>query len=296
MHILNKSRLFALAALGIATLAACNKDYEPTLTSGQISVQAQIGSMTRVQTTGNISTFEAGDTISIYAWTGQSSAVPSNLVVDGARNGLGTDGRWTSKSAMLWADMSSNHYFLGICPARSVTDFQADPFTLDPDDYQASDLLVATNLSGIKPTENPVGLTFDHVMAKLIVNLSFRNQWATAPTVSSVQITAKSSATVNYLSKSMQAQGTAAGIGLTKIDNATWSGLQIPQDGVREITIIIEGKKYVFTHTQDIPLQGGRYTTVNLIVGRNTIDLESVGISNWLEGSTIDNGEAQTDD
>ena len=133
-------------------------------------------------------------------------------------------------------------------------------------------------------------------MAKLVVNLSFRNQWATAPTVSSVQVTAKSSATVNYLSKSLQAQGTAAGIGLTKIDNATWSGLQIPQEGVREITIDIEGKKYVFTHTQDIPLAGGRYTTVNLIVGRNTIDLESVGISNWQEGDTINNGEAQTDD
>ena len=71
---------------------------------------------------------------------------------------------------------------------------------------------------------------------------------------------------------------------LTKIENAAWSGLQLPQSGVNTITITIEGKDYVFTHSTDIPLVGGQYTTVNLIVGRNTIDLASVGISNWAAG------------
>ena len=51
----------------------------------------------------------------------------------------------------------------------------------------------------------------------------------------------------------------------------------------------------MFTHTADIPLVGGQYTTVNLIVGRNQIDLASVSINNWAAGTTIDGGEAQTD-
>lgn len=50
------------------------------------------------------------------------------------------------------------------------------------------------------------------------------------------------------------------------------------------------------TTSKYIALVSGKYTTVNLIVGRNEITLGSVSINNWLEGSSINGGEAQTDD
>lgn len=49
------------------------------------------------------------------------------------------------------------------------------------------------------------------------------------------------------------------------------------------------------TTSKYIALVSGKYTTVNLIVGRNEITLGSVSINNWLEGSSINGGEAQTD-
>lgn len=288
--------LYVIAALGIVTLAACDNDdgryaYAPK----NITVQAIIGTMTKVQTTGNTAVFEVGDSISLYVWTGSATAVADTKVVDGVRNGLGADGKWTPKTQMFWADMNTPHYFLGIYPPRNVTNFSADEFTLNPADYEASDLLLATNVTGIKAADNPVNLSFDHVMAKLNVNLSFRDQWESTPTVSSVKVTAKGKATVDYLSKTLTALDAAAGIDLTTSDNTSWSGLQIPQTGVTTITISIDGKDYVFTHTADIPLASGHNTTVNLIIGRNRIELANVAISNWLEGTTIDNGEAQTD-
>ena len=49
------------------------------------------------------------------------------------------------------------------------------------------------------------------------------------------------------------------------------------------------------TTSKYIALESGKYTTVNLIVGRNEVTLGSVSINNWLEGSSINGGEAQTD-
>ena len=290
-------RLFLLAVSGMAALAACNRESARLHSdSRDIVIQAGIGDMTKVTTTGNTAAFDTGDQVSLYAWTGSATAVPDSRVVDDVRNTLGSDGKWIPQAKMLWADMVTPHFFVGIYPPRSVSDFAADAFSLTPADYESSDLLIATNLTGLKAQQNPVTLSFDHAMAKLYVNLQFRNQWETEPTVTAVETTAKSSCTVDYLAKAVTATGSAVPVALTRTDNKAWSNLQVPQDGVRSITVKIDGKDYVFTHTADIPLTGGKHTTVNLTVGRNVIELASISINDWTAGATIDNGEAQTED
>lgn len=281
--------------LALSAFVACARLQMP---SGErkMTLQANIGEMTKVETTGNKSVFLTGDAITFFAWTGGADVVPATRVVDGVKNTLGSDGAWTPAMPMLWQDMATPHFFLGISPVRTVTDFAADPYTLNPADYAASDLLIATNLPGIKASDKPVELNFDHALARLDVNLTFRNQWDTDPTVASVVATARKTATVNYLSKTLTATGTADAVALTSSSGAAWSGLQVPQEGVRTITIRIGDKNYVFTHTADIPLAGGKYTTVNLNVGRDKIELASaITISNWIAGSTISGGEAQDD-
>ena len=282
--------LFIIAAVGLSALA-CNKATDFPGTSGkQITIQAGIGSMSKVATIGDQSVFQEGDNISLYSWTGGATAVSPNLVVNGVRNTLGENGKWTPETQMLWADMVSSHYFIGVCPERTVTNFTSDVYTLDPADYQASDLLIATNLTGLKAQDDPVALAFDHVLAKLYVNLSFRNQWSEEPTVTAVTATAKKTATVDYLTKAFTATGTAGPVALTAAVNNAWSGLQVPQTGVNTITVTIEGNDYVYTHTADIPLQGGKYTTVNLVIGRDQINLASeITISDWAsQGDAID--------
>ena len=286
-------KVFIIAAIGLAVLA-CNKGtVSPDISGRQIVVQAGIGTMSKVTTSGNQSVFQEGDKLSLYAWTGSATAVSTPLVVNGVRNTLGVGGKWTPEIQMLWADMVSPHYFIGIFPARTVTDFTADTYTLDPADYEASDLLIATNVAGLKAQDNPVALAFDHVLAKLYVNLSFRNQWAEAPTVTAVSATAKKTATVGYLTKALTATGTAGPVALTASANNAWIGLQVPQTGVNTITVTIGGKDYVFTHTADIPLVSGKYTTVNLAVGRDKIDLvDAITISDWTSQGDDIGGDA----
>lgn len=291
-------RFIPLAALGLLAAACSSDEAAPAdqTAAKNITIEASIGAMTRATTTGNSAVFDAGDGVSIYAWTGTATAVPADLVVNGVVNSLGADGTWMPATPMLWADMVTPHYFLGLYPERTVTDFTADPYTLDPADYEASDLLVARQLSGLTATQNPVSLTFDHAMAKLYVNMNFRNQWDAAPEVASCEATAAKSCTIDYLAKTYAA-GEQDAVALTAKDAAegyarSFSGIMIPQTGFRTITLTIGDQAYVYTHTEDIPLEAGKYTVLNLIVGRNKIEIGSVSINDWTEGSTISGGQA----
>lgn len=285
-------------AAALLVLAACTNDHEPGYAPAkEIRVDASIGQMTRVTTDGNESAFEPGDRISVYAWLGADNDM-QRLVVDNSINTLGGDGTWTAEPQMLWADNTSDHYFLGIYPERNgATDYDADPYTLDFNNQTASDLLVARTTA--KPTGSAVKLEFEHVMAKLVVNLSFRNEWTTAPEVASVTATACTEATVNYLENPVEVTP-ATGQNLVVIPftgtSASFAGIMIPgQSGFRTINVTLEnGKVYTYTHSADIDLQPGRYTTVNLVLGRDNIKLDDAGInvSDWENGTSIDGGEA----
>lgn len=288
-----------LLATTAALLAACSTDSDvlPPQDLGQIRVTASVGAMTRVAHSGNSTTFETNDRISVYAWLGADNDM-QRLVVDNSINTLGGDGTWTAEPQMLWADNTSDHYFLGIYPERNgATDYDADPYTLDFNNQTASDLLVARTTA--KPTGSAVKLEFEHVMAKLVVNLSFRNEWTTAPEVASVTATACTEATVNYLENPVEVTP-ATGQNLVVIPftgtSASFAGIMIPgQSGFRTINVTLEnGKVYTYTHSADIDLQPGRYTTVNLVLGRDNIKLDDAGISvsDWENGTSIDGGEA----
>lgn len=288
-----------LLATTAALLAACSTDSDvlPPQALGQIRVTASVGAMTRVAHSGNSTTFETNDRISVYAWLGAGNDM-QRLVVDNSINTLGGDGTWTAEPQMLWADNTSDHYFLGIYPERNrTTDYDADPYTLDFNNQTASDLLVARTTA--KPTGSAVKLEFEHVMAKLVVNLSFRNEWTIAPEVASVTAVACTEATVNYLENPVEVTP-ATGQNLVVIPftgtSASFAGIMIPgQSGFRTINVTLEnGKVYTYTHSVDIDLQPGRYTTVNLVLGRDRIELDDAGInvSDWENGTSIDGAEA----
>lgn len=290
-------RFIPLAALGLIAAACSSDESAPAQQEAKyITIEASIGNMTRATTTGNASTFDEGDQVTLYAWTGSATTVPAQRVVNGVTNTLGADGKWTPATQMLWSDMVTPHYFLGIYPARTVSDFTADPYTLDPADYEASDLLVARQLSGLIATQNPVSLTFDHAMAKLYVNMNFRNQWTETPAITSCVATAAGTATINYLAQTVTA-GEQSSVSLPAVTAstgyaATYGSIMVPQTGFRTVAITIDGQQFTYTHDEDIPLEAGKYTTLNLIVGRNKIEIGEVSINDWTEGTTISGGQA----
>ena len=284
-------------------MAACSNesgistDVEP----GAITIQATIGQMTKVENKGNATNFINGDKILLYGWTGSDKEIPATRVVDSVVNSF--DGTaWTPAKQMNWKNATDAHYFLGICPVPdSVTSFTAAAYKLNPAEYESSDLLIATNLDGVTVADGPVNLTFEHAMAKLNVNLKFRSEFNANTIVSSVTATAYDSATVNYLTKNMTVAGSAREVLIPQTTtpatgyNVSFSGLQVPQEGVKKITVTIDGRTFVYDAAQDIPLDAGKYTTIGLIVGNDKMVLDDITISNWIADADLGCQEAVLD-
>ena len=311
---MKKNILLYIAAVAGLVLAGCNKDLvDPGTASNEMRVTADLGALTKVSYGtygGDKKAFATGDQIAVYAWMGDAKAVPSWRVVNGVVNTLGEDGTWTPETQMLWKTVVDPHYFLGIAPVHKITDFTADPYTLDSSDWQKSDLLIAQILGdGILAASNPVPLEFKHAMARLDVKLSFRNQWTqvlpakenTEALISGVTVTAKKAATVDYITETVTATGDPTNIYMCKLSNSSWSSLMVPQDGVTTITLNLSGndawwggnKTHEFISTADIPLVSGKVTTVNLIVGRDQIEVGTISINDWTAGEAYSDGDAE---
>ena len=295
-----KKYLFNMAlASMVCVLGSCNNGEKDPVTndaSEYITISTNI--LTRVAVAENGSQeFENGDKISVYAWTGSKASVPdiSQRVVDNAINTL-AGGTWQAVPQMLWKNMSDEHFFIGLYPsnAQSIDNLEESDFEVNAN-LEESDLLVATNLNGIKAQANPVSLTFDHLLAKIIVNLEFRNQWgADGPEVASVTLDdVATKCKVNYLQKTVVAGTERGTFALAEVKaNQSYASIVVPQSGIKTIKVNINGRDYVYQHDTDIDFEGGKYTIINLTVGRNELSLGSIVINDWLKGDEISGGEA----
>ena len=277
-----------------ATLTACSNDDNGGKAPKYINIDAQLSQPTKttIAADGTMS-FTSGDAISVYAWTGSASTLPTTadgFVVAGNTNTF-NGSTWTASPQMLWKDLTSPHFFIATYPKRDITQTN---FTLDTSKQSECDLMVATNLGtdskGIIATETAIPLAFDHLMAKLQVNLQFRNQWGeSGPTSVAVSINSKGSATIDYLAKSVTPTGDASYINLPSVAAAvegyakSYESIVIPVSDLKNIKIAIDGHDYIYTHDTAIQLQGGKTTIVNLMVGRNEITLGSMSIKGWEE-------------
>lgn len=300
-------RRINLSALALSALALCACDDETKKNDTQdISIATKV-----VTSSSGEEQFADGDSISVYAWMGNNDVAPAvaDRMVDNSINVL-TNGRWVATPQMLWEERVKKYFFIGVYPSIERDKGLDDDLTqyaykLNTDNQTASDLLVAVNTTGQTAADGDVALQFTHVMAKVIVNLTFRNQWGTddngenvRPIVSSVTICdAADEATVNLLTKSVRArENDVRDIVIPEVSaNTTYSSIFIPQSGVRQVKVVIDGVDYTFNNAEDIRLESGKITTISLIVGTDAIDMSNKGvtISPWESGTTIDGGEAQ---
>lgn len=297
-----KYYIFALAAMTMTmTLGSCSDSENTTGTEApkSITVSTSIGKMTRITTDEKgAQAFSEGDEISVYAWTGSADKVPAaaERVVNNAINKL-TDKVWVATPQMLWKNNLDQHYFIGIYPTKNVDNLTADTYTFNAENQAASDLLVAVNVKGLsytKDAKDAVKLDFTHVMAKMVVNLTYKNQWGGTPTVKNVVVSdAVKEATINYLTKAVTPTTTAQAdfeVPAT-VANTQYVSVLIPQNGIQKLAITIGDKTFIYDNGTPFNFESGKITTINLEVGRDQVILDEVKISDWENGSTF-KGEA----
>ena len=295
-----KYYMIALAAMTMM-LGSCSDSENTTGTEApkSITVSTSIGKMTRITTDEKgAQAFSEGDEISVYAWTGSADKVPAaaERVVNNAINKL-TDKVWVATPQMLWKNNLDQHYFIGIYPTKNVDNLTADTYTFNAENQLASDLLVAVNVKGLsytKDAKDAVKLDFTHVMAKMVVNLTYKNQWGGTPTVKNVVVSdAVKEATINYLTKAVTPTATAQAdfeVPAT-VANTQYVSVLIPQNGIQKLAITIGDKTFTYDNGTPFNFESGKITTINLEVGRDQVILDEVKISDWENGSTF-KGEA----
>lgn len=295
-----KNILFSLMA--VAALAACNNDEEfvQANPSDEIRVNATIGEMTRVATDGMASHFEGGDRMMVYGWTDDKTAVPANPPI-ASENTLTMENQvaaWKAQPRMFWQSRTAPHYFLGIYPVRTVTNFSADAFLLDEAKQEESDLLVAVSEEKGIVLNSRVDLTFKHVMAKINMNMNFRNEFGdVASDPSEVKLYCGKEAKVDYLTQTATADAyvfdATKYIAMPVLEtpvtgfDKSYSSIVVPQTGVNIVDIVIDGTTYRYEAVENLPLAKGRVTTLNLNVGRDKVILEGITVGDWMDGPPL---------
>lgn len=299
---MKKNILLYMAAVAGLVLAGCNKEIVPPQEDSlDMTVTARIGDLTKMAYDGASTTFQTGDQIAVWAWTGASDALPRVFTVDGIVNTLDESGKWVPASQMLWKNVHDKHYFMAVhpVPAYPVEDLAAEPYEVDNTNYEASDLLLANELTGLTAEAKTVDLAFTHAMAKLQVNLKFRGQFGPdgpAPESVTAALVGKATATVNYLTKEVTPTGTDGPVGMVPVAKAegysmSFSGIQIPQEATK-IVVTVGEHSFTYTHPTALPIEPGKVTALGFNVGQDLITVESVTVTPWVSDEPLAGGEA----
>ena len=301
--LMKKNILLYMAAVAGLVLAGCNKEIVPPQEGSlDMTVTASIGDLTKVAYDGASTTFQTGDKIAVWGWTGAPDALPQVFAVDGIVNTLKESGKWEPAKQMLWKNVTDKHYFMAVhpVPEAPIEYYATVPYAVDNTNYEASDLLLATNLEGLTASSKTVNLTFTHAMAKLQVNLNFRSQFGPDgpnPEIVAAVLVGKSTAKVNYLTKAVTPTGSDGPVGMVPAATATgydmsFSGIQIPQEATK-IVVAVGEITYSYTHPEPLPLVPGKVTTLGFNVGQDVILLDKVTVTDWVSDEPITGGEAE---
>lgn len=292
---MKKELLCSAFALTLLTAGCNNEDTAAPPSSRDIEIVTKVGTLTRATDEA----FETGDRISIYAY---ETGNPAEMVVAGVANTLQEDGTWTPATPMKWKDDATAHDFIGVYPEKDdISNFTNESITLG-DNMEANDLLIAT-ATGRKAAGGAVPLTFDHVMSRVTVNLTFNDNMGTAPTIDKVVLRCRLTGSVNYSDKTAEAEasGATANMTMTQFASGTFRAVTLPQTlaaGEDMIVLTIAGHEYSFAHTAALALEPGKNRNINLTVNGTapedlTVSLGGITINDWGNSQTLEGGEAQ---
>ena len=248
--------------------------------------------------------FVAGDAFRVIGWYGDweddypkptdERWIDSKLTYNGSK--------WKTDPYMRWQNTDQSHNFLGVWPYNLV-DSNTDLTSVAYNTLTAAekDILVARTTLTDKPANNTVPLEFDHLMSRFDVNLNFANQYQSVSDVT-VKVNVDTAATINLIANTITLGNEQNDVTLDEIDNAadmdcSRSGILIPQtktNAVVTISFTADGEQKTVSYTMtELKLESGKTTTLNLLVGDEVVVIESVTVSGWADGGTIDAGEAE---
>ena len=295
-----KAKYLSMAALALmGALASCQSDDDFTVArpDNAVSVNFSVGSLQGITRSNAIATddtqreFNQGDQISVS--TNDQEAVLFQC---------------TSTEDQTWTEAVTNKFLLWTQPTLTfsayypvTTGTSMTAFTLPADQSTEAKIALADYMTRQQVISRPEGgsdiqMQLERKMARVIVRISgFGSQYFDdQKTVSNVSIYSEASgiADGNPTGSSTEIQPYAQGNGG---QGSTYTALVVPGYGDSGARFIqLTDGEYNTLLVKGIPeLNAGNSYTFNLVVGKNRIEVQSVTVTDWTTGETLDGGQAQ---
>ena len=162
---------------------------------------------------------------------------------------------------------------------------------------KASDHLYYSS-NAVTPSENgTISIPFDHIMSKLEIKVTLRNQYGaseTNPITSAIAIGSATSATYSHAGETPWS--TPSDVSEIKLcpsgsysateRTATYEAILIPQNIAENtfgVTVTIGEKSYTWKSANAVKLEGGKKYTLNLTLGKDELTLNKISVCSWKE-------------
>ncbi len=283
----NLSKLLLVAVVFVFTLSCESVASSDIITPSDDVALSEITFTSSISSRATDTQFESGDVISITSYLDdvvQDSNV--SYTFDGSIFGATTSS--ISKSDTI------SYSYVALYPEQSLTDgylsFSVNKDQRSTDSYTQSDLMssVVTSTYSTQPK-----LLFDHLMSKVVLNISSDAQLLEAVIYASATVeydaSTNSATTKSGSSSSITMMEASANSGYT----GSYEAIVAPQSiQDMEITIYTEDGELSVTCDDAIEMQSGYIYTIDVDIKEDVIEIVEVGfsgdINDWINGGSLD--------
>lgn len=302
--------LIAALAMAMMTQSSCiSDDFDPEVV--RLSVEG-LGNnaTTRAASTDALQNtqFVSGLGIQVEAYATGGTSTYATAVYNTTSNAGSTSGSilLSPASTPIYYHPTSNIDICAFYPS-SVASASTTTFTVNADqttasiaNYQSSDLMYATKLTN-KAKGSTHGLTFNHAMSQIIVNLQ-AGTGLTAGDITTNVTAVKINNTIPTADLTFGVDGSSVPTGVVTAtangstgdititgNKASNIGIIVPQtvnSGVTLFTITYNGNDYTYALTANQTFAAGSKYTYTFTLNLAGLQLESVTINDWTAGGT----------
>ncbi len=257
------------------------------------------------QSADNQYVFNDGAKVHVVGWYGDRDQYnkPWEIPLDAWWNDSvytydATAEKWRADNNMRWQNGEDQHNFVAWWPeniVKSTGDLENVNITLTGDP-KSDDILLARSYDQKRPDNNKLNLQFEHLMARLDVNLIFKDYYTDVKEIS-VTANLRTEATCNFFTGKVESSGTTKTVNLTEshtISGYNWSGscITVPQEiNLHDVGLTInftaggEKKQVKLQEARDMIFASGQRITYNLTIGNDAVELDKVTATDWADSS-----------
>ncbi len=201
---------------------------------------------------------------------------------------------------MIWANATGN---IAVKAATFSLTSTSTPLNALTDQSTAEGIKASDHLyyfsNAVTPSENgTISIPFNHIMSKLEIKVTLRNQYGTPetnPITSAIAIGSATSATYSHAGATPWSNYNSAvsNISLCPSESysaaertATYEAILIPQNIAAStfgVKVKIGDKTYTWKSANAVKFDGGKKYTLNLTLGKDELTLNTISVSNWYE-------------